>query len=185
MLEVSESITPWFLLFFCRCGVINLHLVLLLKLLFFLFFLFPCSLGLDRLKLSCLPFTKCVISYSIIDLDPCRNINCTYESFCYARDEWTYECRRRSNCPSYEEHVWFQRSNFQEYVWLQTNDLWRTRQLYKLSSWKMQWYKILSFCLLNFAKSTLTFLLTTWILFLLRDWEIWKDNLVLLIELIM
>lgn len=72
---------------------------------FFLFFLFPCSLGLDRLKLSCLPFTKCVISYSIIDLDPCRNINCTYESFCYARDEWTYECRCRSNCPSYEEHV--------------------------------------------------------------------------------
>ena len=105
MLKVSESITPWFLLFFCRCGVINLHLVLLLKLLFFLFFLFPCSLGLDRLKLSCLPFTKCVISYSIVDLDPWRNINCTYESFCYARDEWTYECRCRSNCPSYEEHV--------------------------------------------------------------------------------
>lgn len=45
------------------------------------------------------------MSYSITDLDPCRNINCTYESFCHASTPRNYTCICRDNCPSYEEQV--------------------------------------------------------------------------------
>nr|XP_058960676.1 uncharacterized protein LOC131787615 [Pocillopora verrucosa] len=46
------------------------------------------------------------IDYFVIgDLDPCRDINCTYESFCYAYTPWKYACICKDDCPSYEEQV--------------------------------------------------------------------------------
>ena len=47
-----------------------------------------------------------IFHYSLFsDLDPCRDINCTYESFCYAYTPWKYACICKDDCPSYEEQV--------------------------------------------------------------------------------
>lgn len=45
------------------------------------------------------------IFLSFSELDPCRNVNCTYESFCYAYTPWRFDCICKDNCPSYEEQV--------------------------------------------------------------------------------
>ncbi|KAL9961211.1 hypothetical protein ACROYT_G030114 [Oculina patagonica] len=47
-----------------------------------------------------------IVNYLLIgDLDPCRDINCTYHSYCKAYTPVRYACICQEHCPSYEEQV--------------------------------------------------------------------------------
>ena len=48
---------------------------------------------------------NCFRAHAISDLDPCRDIICTYHSYCKAYTPERYDCICEENCPTFEEQV--------------------------------------------------------------------------------